>query len=121
MHEGGCTLHEVRNALGRNAYRKACAEPRKSFERNAICTTRNETYSNPFKALCIHPASLREKVGGICGCPFQRSCEKAREIQRIIRQAPVSERLEFVVCGSDWRSYRSKHHLECARRYNGCK
>ncbi|XP_037044515.1 serine protease inhibitor dipetalogastin-like [Bradysia coprophila] len=118
LHEGGCTLYEVRKALGLNVKKKACAEKRITFEQNAICTTHNVTYANPFKALCAMRPRLREKIGGVCGCPFQRSCEKAHELQQSLRSAPIHERTKFVVCGSDWRTYRSQHHLECTRRYN---
>lgn len=120
LHEGGCTLYEVRKALGMNVKKKACAEKRITFEQNAICTTHNVTYSNPFKALCAMRPRLREKIGGVCGCPFQQSCEKAHQLQQSLRSAPVNERTKFVVCGSDWRTYRSQHHLECTRRYNSC-
>lgn len=120
LHEGGCTLYEVRQVLGRNAKRKACAERRREFEKNAICTKRNETFSNPFEALCLAAPGLRENVGGVCGCPFQRSCQKANEIQETLRTVPVNERTKFVVCGSDTRTYRSSYHLECSRRYNHC-
>lgn len=120
LHEGGCTLYEVRKALGRNVKKKACSEKRMTFEQNAICTRHNVTYANPFKALCAMRPRLREKIGGVCGCPFQRSCEKAHELQQSLRSAPINERTKFVVCGSDWRTYRSQHHLECTRRYNSC-
>lgn len=118
LHEGGCTLFEVRRALGRNARKKACSENRRMFEKNAICTNHNQTFMNPYQALCKGPARLREKVGGVCGCPFQKSCDKADEIQQSIRTAPIRERTRFVVCGSDMRTYRSQYHLECTRRYN---
>lgn len=121
LHEGGCTLYEVRKALGLNVKKKACSEKRITFEQNAICTWHNVTYANPFKALCAMRPRLREKIGGVCGCPFQRSCEKAHELQQSLRSAPINERTKFVVCGSDWRTYRSQHHLECTRRYNSCR
>lgn len=128
LHEGGCTLYEVRRALGRNARRKACAEPRMAYERNAICTktigsnSYNETYSNPFQVLCHRPRGLKEKVGGACGCPAQRSCEKAHEIQMALRSASITDRVKFIVCGSDRRTYRSQYHLECSKRFNNkCK
>lgn len=121
LHEGGCTLYEVRNILGQNLRSKSCSVPRKSFERNPICTRQNVTYDNPFRALCEAPRAVREKVGGTCGSPYQRSCERAREIHQAIRVATTSERTKFIVCGSDWRTYRSKYHLECSRRYNQSK
>lgn len=114
-------MWEVRKAFGRNIKHKACLEKRRLFEQNAICSRRNETFLNPFQALCTKPRGLREKVGGACGCPFQRSCERAHAVQESLRQAPISERTKFIVCGSDRRTYRSKHHLECTRRYNTCK
>lgn len=121
LHEGGCTLYEVRNILGKYMRSQSCSMPRRSFEVNPICSKQNVTYANPFKALCDSPRGIREKVGGACGCPFQRSCERAKEIHKAIRVAPVSERTKYIVCGSDWRTYRSKYHLECSRRYNKSK
>lgn len=118
LHEGGCTLYEVRKILGRNLRSKSCGIQRKSFEINPICTRQNVTYANPYRALCEAPRAVREKVGGSCGCPFQRSCERAKEISNAIKLAPISERTKYIVCGSDWRTYRSKYHLECSRRYN---
>ena len=64
---------------------------------------------------------MREHVGGTCGCPIERSCRKANQILESIRMAPASERTQFVVCGSDMRTYRSKYHVECASRFNHCK
>lgn len=117
-HEGGCSLYEVRKSLGRNLRDKSCNLSRKTFEVNPICTRRNETYANPFKALCEGPRGVREKVGGACGCPFQRDCERAKQLSDAIKTAQISERTKYIVCGSDWRTYRSKYHLECSRRYN---
>lgn len=123
LHEGGCTLHETYRALGRNAHNKACSSPRRTIESNSICTTSNQTYSNPFMAICSVGGSMhvREKVGGTCGCPVQRSCERVRKIQESLKTATLSERTKFLVCGSDLRTYRSEHHLECSRPYNRCK
>lgn len=83
-----------------------------------MCTKLNETFSNPFQALCAKSTGLREKVGGACGSTFQRHCERAHEIQLSLRRAPINERTRYIVCGSDMRTYRSKHHLECTRRFN---
>lgn len=116
-------MHETYRALGRNAHAKACSSPRRNFEKNPICTTSNQTYPNPFAAICasggiIH---MREKVGGSCGCPVQRSCEKVHRIQDSLKSAAITERTKFLACGSDLRTYRSEHHLECSRPYNRCK
>lgn len=121
IHEGGCSLYEVRKILGRDLRTKACSVPRRTFEVNPICTRQNVTYANPFKALCDAPRAVRERVGGVCGCPFQRSCERAREIHLSIKAAPHDERTRYIVCGSDFRTYRSKYHLECSRRFNRSK
>lgn len=118
LHEGGCTLFEVRKALGNNTRKLACGETRRIFEKNPMCTKLNETFSNPFQALCAKATGLREKVGGACGSTFQRHCERAHEIQLSLRRAPINERTRYIVCGSDMRTYRSKHHLECTRRFN---
>lgn len=123
LHEGGCTLHETYRALGRNAHAKACESPRRKFEINPICTQTNHTYSNPFEAICASGGKMhaREKVGGTCGCPIQRSCERVFKIQESLRSASIMERTKFLACGSDLRTYRSEHHLECSRPYNRCK
>lgn len=118
IHEGGCTLFEVRKALGKNARKLACGETRRIFEKNPMCTKLNETFSNPFQALCAKSTGLREKVGGACGSTFQTHCERAHEIQLTLRRAPINERTRYILCGSDMRTYRSKHHLECTRRFN---
>lgn len=118
IHEGGCTLFEVRKALGSNARKLACGETRRIYEKNPMCTKLNETFSNPFQALCAKSSGLHEKVGGACGSTFQRHCERAHEIQLSLRRAPINERTRYIVCGSDMRTYRSKHHLECTRRFN---
>lgn len=64
---------------------------------------------------------LREQAGGKCGCPFQLSCKRSREILNSIRGASQEERSKFAVCGSDNTSYRSKEALECSRRFNSRK
>lgn len=121
LHEGGCTLYEVRKILGTDLRRKSCDLPRRMFEINPICTRQNITYANPFKALCDAPRAVREMIGGACDCPFQRSCARAKAIHLSIKAAPINERTKYIVCGSDWRTYRSKYHLECSRRYNRSK
>lgn len=123
LHEGGCTLHETYRALGRNAHVKACTSPRRLFEKNPICTSSNQTFENPFITICLAGALMhvREKVGGICGSPVQKSCEKVHKIQESLKTASISERTKFLACGSDLRTYRSEHHLECSRSYNHCK
>lgn len=35
-----------------------------------------------------------------------------------LKALPRRERERYAVCGSDNRTYRSQHHLECARRFN---
>lgn len=73
-------------------------------------------------AICANgPIMVREKVGGVCGCPVQRSCEKVHKLQESLKSASITERTKFLVCGSDLRTYRSEHHLECSRPYNRCK
>lgn len=121
VHEGGCSLREVKKVLGHNHRKKACMNKRRQFEKNPICTNMNQTYMNPFEVLCKRPKHVKERIGGICGCPYQRSCEKSSQLQKAIRFAPIKERQQFVVCGSDRKTYRSRHHLECARQYNSCK
>lgn len=123
LHEGGCTLHETYRSLGRNAHVKACTSPRRMFEKNSICTSSNQTYENPFIPICLGGGLLhvREKVGGVCGSAVQRSCEKVHKIQESLKTASINERTKFVACGSDLRTYRSEHHLECSRPYNRCK
>lgn len=121
LHEGGCSVHEVYRALGRNPHEKACAERRRTFEINPICTVQNKSFSNPFMTICQTSRPTREKIGGTCGSPIQKSCEFAHRIQQSLMSAPASERTRFIVCGSDLRTYRSEHHLECSRRYNQCK
>lgn len=122
IHEGGCTLHETYRALGRNAHVKACSSPRRMFEKNPICTTHNQTYENPFVTICLASSftHVREKIGGICGNPVQRSCEKVGRINDSLKTASINERTKFLACGSDFRTYRSEHHLECSRLYNRC-
>lgn len=118
LHEGGCSLYEVRKILGRNLKRKACAEKVLSYEKNPICTQNNVTYANPFETLCTRPpGGAREKVGGVCGSPAQRACEKVLEIQRMIKESP-GDRDKYLVCGNDMRTYRSQYHLECSSRFN---
>lgn len=56
LHEGGCMIHEVKRALGRNYEKKACIEPRIKFETNFVCARTNKTYTNPFEALCNKPS-----------------------------------------------------------------
>lgn len=123
LHEGGCTLHETYRALGRNAHVKACTLPRRLFEKNPICTSSNQTYENPFITICLAGGLMhaRERVGGVCGNPVQKSCEKVHKIQESLKSASITERTKFLACGSDLRTYRSEHHLECSRPYNRCK
>lgn len=120
LHEGGCTLHETYRALGRNAHVKACSSPRRMFEKNSICTSNNQTYENPFVTICLagNFMHVREKIGGACGNPTQRSCEKVTKIHESLKSASINERTKFLACGSDLRTYRSEHHLECSRPYN---
>lgn len=118
LHEGGCTIHEVYRALGRNAREKACAEARRDFEINPVCVTNSKTFLNPFAAICFGKRAVHERLGGRCDSPSQRSCQLAHRLQRSLGSAPGSEQTKFLVCGSDLRTYRSKHHLECSRRYN---
>lgn len=111
-------MFEVRKILGRNLKRKACAEKARAYEKNPICTQNNVTYENPFETLCARPpGGAREKVGGVCGSPEQRNCEKVLEIQRMIKKSPA-DRDKFLVCGNDMRTYRSQYHLECSSRFN---
>lgn len=63
----------------------------------------------------------REKLGGVCGSPVQKSCEKVHRIQESLKSASITERTKFLACGTDLRTYRSEHHLECSRPYNRCK
>lgn len=60
LHEGGCMIHEVRQALGRGYRAKACDEPRRKFERSYVCTRSNETFENPFQAICAKPSEAAE-------------------------------------------------------------
>lgn len=122
LHEGGCTLHETYRALGRNAHVKACSSPRRMFEKNPICTSNNQTYENPFVTICLAGGftHVREKIGGPCGNPIQRSCEKVTKIHESLKSASITERTKFLACGSDLRTYRSEHHLECSRPFNRC-
>lgn len=110
-------------ALGRNAHVKACSSSRRLFEKNPICTSYNHTYENPFQAICSASGlqHVREKVGGPCGNPTQKSCEKVRKMQESLKTASITERTKFLACGSDLRTYRSEHHLECSRPYNRCR
>lgn len=112
---------ETYRALGQNAQNKACVEPRRLFEMNPVCNHRNQTYANPFAAICQLGARFSEKAGGVCGCPMQRSCERLQKLQRSLSAAAISEWTKYLVCGSDLRTYRSEHNLECSRRYNRCK
>lgn len=118
-HEGGCSVHEVQKSLGRSSHEKACAELRREFEKNEVCLINNITYRNPFQAICDSPR-LRERTGGRCFCPFQRSCNAAKQIMLSLRRLPVAEKTKYTVCGNDYKTYRSRHHLECARRHNTC-
>lgn len=120
LHEGACSLFEVRQALGRNRRQRACSDPRRLYEKNPICTLpRNVTYTNPFEALCERPAGgLREKVGGLCGSTTQRQCEKAHNLSRLLLDAGPRERVQHLACGNDMRTYRSPYHLECSKRFN---
>lgn len=118
LHEGGCTIHETYRVLGRNAREKACAESRRHFEINPICVTNNKTFLNPFEAICFGKRASHERVGGTCESTSQRNCQLAHRLQQSLRSAPGNEQTRFLVCGSDLRTYRSKHHLECSRRYN---
>lgn len=122
LHEGGCTLHETYRALGRNAHVKACSSPRRMFEKNPICTSNNQTYENPFVTICLAGSFMhvREKIGGPCGNPTQRSCEKVTKLHESLKSASITERTKFLACGSDLRTYRSEHHLECSRPFNRC-
>lgn len=122
LHEGGCTLHETYRSLGRNAHIKACSSPRRMFEKNPICTSHNQTYENPFVTICLAGSYMhvREKIGGTCGNPTQRSCEKVQKIHDSLKSASITERTKFLACGSDLRTYRSEHHLECSRPFNRC-
>lgn len=115
-------MHETYRSLGRNAHIKACSSPRRMFEKNPICTSHNQTYANPFVTICLAGSSMhvREKIGGTCGNPTQRSCEKVQKIHDSLKSASITERTKFLACGSDLRTYRSEHHLECARPYNRC-
>lgn len=86
-------MHDTYRALGRNAHVKACASPRRHIEKNPICTTNNQTFINPYAAICfaggvIH---LREKVGGTCDCPTQRSCERVQKLQESLKSASLNE------------------------------
>lgn len=105
--------------MGRNSHDKACAETRRTFEKNEVCLANNITYKNPFQAICEVPR-LRERAGGRCFCPFQRSCNAAKQIMQHLRRLPEEEKSKYIVCGNDYKSYRSRHHLECARRHNTC-
>lgn len=118
VHEGGCTIHEVARILGRNSREKACAERRRHFEINPVCTSHNRTFANPFAALCQYPAVPRQKLGGACGAPKQKSCEAAERLQKSLQSATGNENIRFIVCGSDLKTYRSEHHLECSKHYN---
>ncbi|XP_055706453.1 serine protease inhibitor dipetalogastin-like [Phlebotomus papatasi] len=115
VHEGGCTIREVRKSLHRQFRMKACKLPRRRFEKNVVCGHNNKTYDNPFEALCTKPR-IHEKLGGKCFCPFQMSCEFATLINRSFFNATRAEKERYIVCGSDRRTYRSHHHLECSRR-----
>lgn len=64
------------------------------------------------------PADVLEKRGGKCGCPVQRSCQKMKYLTKSLKLAPKRVRERYAVCGSDNRTYRHSHHLECARRFN---
>lgn len=123
LHEGPCSLFEVRQALGRHRKQRACADTRRPYEKNPICTQpNNHTYENPFEALCAQPpGGLREKVGGTCGSTTQRHCEKAQALSRTLREAGARERVQHLACGSDLRTYRSPYHLECSKRFNVCE
>lgn len=116
-------MHETYRALGRNAHIKACASPRRHIEKNPICTTNNQTFPNPYAAICSSGGAvhLREKVGGTCDCPIQRSCERVQKLQESLKSASLNEKTKFLACGSDLRTYRSEHHLECSRPYNRCR
>lgn len=107
--------------MGRNIKEKACAERRRHFEINPVCTSHNRTFANPFAALCHYPALPREKLGGSCGDSKQKSCETANRLQNALSSASGTEKLRYIVCGSDLKTYRSEHHLECSKRYNPSK
>lgn len=94
-------MHETYGILGRNAHVKACASPRRHIEKNPICTTNNRTFPNSYAAICsadgvIH---MREKVGGTCDCPIQRSCERVQKLQESLKSASLNERTK--VCNSN--------------------
>lgn len=124
LHEGGCTVPEVRRMLKRqnvtHIVHEACRNPRREFEQNPVCSGRNQTFANPFQAICELKGRVHEKTGGACGCNSQKSCQQSHEFHRQMKTLSHSERSLYAVCGSDWRTYRTRHHLECSRRFNKC-
>lgn len=69
----------------------------------------------------VHIPGTMEKRGGKCGCPIQRSCEKSKFLSKSLRRSPKAVRERLAVCGSDRKTYRSQHHLECSRQLNSRK